>query len=125
MNQVNYRPQVMQIFLHLHLLSILLFSFNPSISLKINIFSSNFLSGKFSSEKDNLQFKDQIEIRRSDGETVLNQLEPTKTPRPTRTPLTIPPPQNETQTNLMIMFMALAVVVVIIGVWLNRERKRS
>ena len=45
---------------------------------------------------------------------------PTDTPRPTRTPPPIPPQQDLTQTNLMILFVILAVVVIIVGVWINR-----
>jgi len=52
-----------------------------------------------------------------------SQEKPTRTPKPTATPPTIPPPQNFSQTNLMILFVVLAVIVVIIGVWLNRERR--
>ena len=45
---------------------------------------------------------------------------PTRTLRPTSTPVSIPPPANPNATSLMILFGLIAVIVVIVGVWLNR-----
>jgi hypothetical protein len=50
-------------------------------------------------------------------------LAPTRTPRPTTTPVLIPPAANPNATSLMILFGLIAVIVVIVGVWLNRSDK--
>jgi hypothetical protein len=50
-------------------------------------------------------------------------LAPTRTPRPTTTPMPIPPSANPNATTLMIIFGLIAVIVVIVGVWLNRSEK--
>ncbi|MDD2695280.1 MAG: hypothetical protein PHD58_05110 [Anaerolineales bacterium] len=50
------------------------------------------------------------------------QATPGKPPRPTATPLKIPPPADPKMTNLLMGFGVLAVAVVIVGVWLNWGR---
>jgi hypothetical protein len=46
---------------------------------------------------------------------------PTRTPRPTSTPVPIPPAADPNATSLMILFGLITVIVVIVGVWLNRS----
>jgi len=84
----------------------------------------------FQQIEDNLQYSNDKRLSKSlqqndavSKDNAKYLAKPTKTPRPTKTPLAIPPSQNVSQTNLMILFVALAVVVVLIGVWINRERK--
>jgi hypothetical protein len=50
-------------------------------------------------------------------------LSPTRTPRPTSTPMVIPPSANPSTTTLMILVSLIAVIVVVVGVWLNRPEK--
>jgi hypothetical protein len=46
---------------------------------------------------------------------------PTRTPRPTSTPPTIPPPQDPGATRMMVGFGVLIVIVILFGLWLNRK----
>jgi hypothetical protein len=45
-----------------------------------------------------------------------------RTPRPTATPVTIPPPADPASSNLMIIIAGLIVLVILMGVWFNRRR---
>ena len=47
---------------------------------------------------------------------------PTRVPRPTATPLTIPPPSDPGRSHIMVGFGVLAAIVVVVGVWINRHR---
>jgi hypothetical protein len=49
-------------------------------------------------------------------------IQATRTPRPTATPVIVPPPADPTSSNLMIVFAGLIVVVILLGVWINRRR---
>jgi hypothetical protein len=48
--------------------------------------------------------------------------DPTRTPKPTSTPIATPPPADPETINMMIIFGVIAVIVIIIGVWINRQR---
>ncbi|MEN6392216.1 MAG: hypothetical protein ABFD53_00180 [Anaerolineaceae bacterium] len=48
--------------------------------------------------------------------------QPTKTPKPTFTPPTIPPPADPGAGNAMIGLAILTVSVILFGFWLNRRR---
>lgn len=45
-----------------------------------------------------------------------------KTPRPTPTPLLIPPPADPNTTNLMICFSLIMISVILFGLWINRRK---
>jgi hypothetical protein len=45
-----------------------------------------------------------------------------KTPKPSPTPLLIPPPANENINKSIISFGLLSIIVVLFGLWLNREK---
>lgn len=57
-------------------------------------------------------------------EQVELQTRPTRTPRPTGTPVTIPPPSDPETTNMMIGFAIIAGLVVALGVWVNRSSRQ-
>jgi len=46
----------------------------------------------------------------------------TRTPKPTSTPIPIPPPSNPTLSNLMILIAGLILLVILFGVWINRTQ---
>jgi predicted RNA-binding protein len=48
--------------------------------------------------------------------------QPTRTPRPTPTPLVIPPPADPNSSNLIVLLGILSVLIVLVGVWLNRKQ---
>jgi hypothetical protein len=48
--------------------------------------------------------------------------EPTRAPRPTSTPIAIPPPSDPGTIQLMVIFGILVVLVVIFGLLLNRNQ---
>jgi hypothetical protein len=48
--------------------------------------------------------------------------QPTRTPRPTATPVIVPPPADPTSSNLMIILAGLIVLVILLGLWINRRR---
>jgi hypothetical protein len=45
----------------------------------------------------------------------------TRTPRPTATPVTVPPPTDPNRVMMMVAFGFLTVIVVLVGVWINRK----
>jgi len=108
-----------------HKLFIIIISFSFLFLFGFNDLSKDLIFWKTLNETQNITTNDQSNDPLDHVSIAKVQSEPTKTPRPTITPPTIPPPQNEAQTNMMILFMALAVMVVILGLWLNRERKRD
>jgi len=42
---------------------------------------------------------------------------PTRTPRPTSTPVSLPPSPNPTITNLMVILGIITVMIILFGVW--------
>ncbi len=50
---------------------------------------------------------------------------PTRTPRPTATPLVIPPPSDPVKTNQMVVMGSFVVLVIVFGILINRKRIRS
>lgn len=47
---------------------------------------------------------------------------PTKTPKPTSTPVPIPPSSDPQTTRILILFSTLIVIVIIFGILYNRHR---
>jgi hypothetical protein len=68
---------------------------------------------------------DQLETSSYEASTINlenQKKQPTRTPRPTPTPLVIPPPADPNSSNLIVLLGILSVLIVLVGVWLNRKR---
>jgi len=76
-------------------------------------------------EKIPLSSSSKFELSRSDHSSILKNPQQQKTPRPTATPLIIPPPTDIKTSRIIIFLGAIALLIVVFGVWINREKLRK